>query len=77
MLVTLRKVNLRATIMMALLCFYPVHDAAGEDPFVKGVALIETRQYERAIEAFSEACGTGVHSDCPRILGCCTTFLGE
>ncbi len=50
----MRTVNIPALILMMLLLFYPGRGHSEEDVFEKGLALMRARQYDQAIEAFSE-----------------------
>ena len=54
MMKTMSKAGFRASILLVLLLFYPGQGFAQEDVFEKGLALIKARQYDKAIEAFSE-----------------------
>jgi tetratricopeptide (TPR) repeat protein len=44
-----------ASVLTALIILYPLPAFAEEDKFEKGLALIKSRQYDEAIEAFSAA----------------------
>jgi tetratricopeptide (TPR) repeat protein len=49
------RFKFRAMMLMVLFFAFPQQVFSAEDPFEKGLALIETRQFDKAIEAFSEA----------------------
>lgn len=51
---TMRTVNLQASILLVLLLFYPGQGFSEQDVFEKGLALIKAGQYAGAIEAFTE-----------------------
>lgn len=50
----LRKAKFQMPTLLVLLFFCPFQSFSVEDGFEKGLALIETRQYDKAIEAFSD-----------------------
>ena len=54
--IRMNRHRLKFRVMMIIVVFFvfPVAALSAEDPFEKGLALIETRQYDKAIEAFSE-----------------------
>ena len=54
---TIRKIIFRAAILLTLAFVFPLEGLAEEDEFEKGLALIKSRQYDEAIEAFSAVIG--------------------
>ena len=52
---TIRTVTFQASTLLVLILFGTFQGFSGEDKFEKGLALIKARQYDKAIEAFSEA----------------------
>jgi tetratricopeptide (TPR) repeat protein len=52
---TIRTVTFQASTLLVLIFFGAFQGFSGEDKFEKGLALIKARQYDKAIEAFSEA----------------------
>jgi len=52
---TIRTVRFQASTLLVLILFGTFQGFCEEDRFEKGLALIKARQYDKAIEAFSEA----------------------
>lgn len=53
----IRKIIFRVSMLLALVLVFPLQGFSEEDGFEKGLALIKSRQYDEAIEAFSAVIG--------------------
>ena len=56
-MLTIKNIIFLTAILLALVFVFALEGFAEEDEFEKGLALIKSRRYDEAIEAFSAAIG--------------------